>query len=335
MARLLVTGGAGFIGSNYIRYALESEPTDDIVCLDALTYAGNRANLEGLGQTGRMRFLEGDIRDPQAVRAALDGVTEVVHFAAESHVDRSIVSATEFLSTNVTGTHLLLLEARTAGVERFVHIGTDEVYGSIEAPRKAGETDPLLPSNPYSASKAAGDHLALAHHNTYGLPVCVTRCGNNYGPYQFPEKLLPLAILRALQDRSIPVYGDGQQVRDWVHVRDHCRAVHLVLKQGRPGEIYNIGGRDGTPNLEVLRAVLAALGKPESLLQHVQDRPGHDRRYAVDSVKIREQLGFEPEVAFEEGLRQTVLWYRDHEAWWRPVLERSERERKHWLEEEA
>ena len=335
MARLLVTGGAGFIGSNYIRYVLESEPTDDIVCLDALTYAGNRANLEGLEQTGRMRFLEGDIRDPQAVRAALDGVTEVVHFAAESHVDRSIVSATEFLSTNVTGTHLLLLEAQSAGVERFVHIGTDEVYGSIEAPRKAGETDPLLPSNPYSASKAAGDHLALAHHNTYGLPVCVTRCGNNYGPYQFPEKLLPLAILRALQDRSIPVYGDGQQVRDWVHVRDHCRAVHLVLKQGRPGEIYNIGGRDGTSNLEVLRAVLSALGKPESLLQHVQDRPGHDRRYAVDSAKIREQLGFEPEVAFEEGLRQTVLWYRDHEAWWRPVLERSERERKHWLEEEA
>ncbi|MCZ6573806.1 MAG: dTDP-glucose 4,6-dehydratase [Planctomycetota bacterium] len=335
MARLLVTGGAGFIGSNYIRYVLESEPADDVVCLDALTYAGNRANLEGLEETGRMRFLEGDIRDPQAVRAALDGVTEVVHFAAESHVDRSIVSATEFLSTNVTGTHLLLLEAQTAGVERFVHIGTDEVYGSIEAPRKAGETDPLLPSNPYSASKAAGDHLALAHHNTYGLAVCVTRCGNNYGPYQFPEKLLPLAILRALQDRPIPVYGDGLQVRDWVHVRDHCRAVHLVLKQGRPGEIYNIGGRDGTPNLEVLRAVLAALGKPESLLQHVQDRPGHDRRYAVDSSKIREQLGFEPEVAFEEGLRQAVLWYRDHEAWWRPVLERSERERKHWLEEEA
>jgi dTDP-glucose 4,6-dehydratase len=327
--RLLVTGAAGFIGSNYVRRRLRERPGDEIVVLDALTYAGDRRNLAEALE--RVRFVHGDIRDAACARAAMRGCDAVVHFAAETHVDRSLVGGAEFLSTNVEGTHTLLALAREERVRRFVHIGTDEVYGSIPAPKAAREEDPLAPRNPYSASKAAADLLALAHHATYGLDVVVTRCGNNYGPYQFPEKLLPLAILSALQDRPIPVYGDGRQVRDWVHVEDHCAAVDLVLEGGRPGAIYNVGGRGGRENLEVLRAVLALLGKPESLLAAVADRPGHDRRYAVDASRIERELGFRPSIDFERGLEETVRWYRDHEAWWRPALERARATRKHWL----
>ncbi|MGH7163847.1 MAG: dTDP-glucose 4,6-dehydratase [Planctomycetota bacterium] len=331
MRRVLVTGGAGFIGANFLRHLRQAHPADEAVCLDALTYAGNRANLDGLD----VEFVHADIRDAAAVRRAMRDVTHVVHFAAETHVDRSIVGGGEFLATNVAGTETLLEAAREGGVERFVQIGTDEVYGSLDLPRAATEADRLAPGNPYSASKAAADLLALAHHRTHGLPVCVTRCGNNYGPYQFPEKLIPLAILRAVEERPIPVYGDGRHVRDWIHVRDHCRAVDLVLERGRPGEIYNVGGRGGRENIDVLRALVRILGKPESLLRPVQDRPGHDRRYALDPSKIERELGFRAQIGFDRGLEETVLWYRGNEAWWRPLLGRAARERKHWLEEKA
>ncbi len=333
MRRILVTGGAGFIGSNFIRMLLGRAGEDRIVCLDALTYAGNRDNLEGLESTGRFRFIHGDIRDAGCVQESLQGITHVVHFAAESHVDRSIVSGDEFLSTNVAGTHVLLTGAREAGVERFVHIGTDEVYGSVEPPHTTDEEAPLRPTNPYSASKAAADHLALAHHRTYGLDVCITRCGNNYGPRQFPEKLFALSIVRLLNDEPVPVYGDGRNVRDWVYVEDHCRGVELVLDRGRPGEVYNLASRGGRENLEVLRAILAHLGKPEELLQPVADRPGHDRRYAVDPTKAEKELGFRAQVPLDEGIRRTVAWYRENESWWRKVLERTAHDRKHWLEE--
>jgi len=329
--RVLVTGGAGFIGSHFLRLLAAQGDPPQLVCLDALTYAGSRDNLDGV--EGAVEFVHGDVRDPACVRAALRGVTHVAHFAAETHVDRSVVAAADFLSTNVLGTHVLLQAAREAGVARLVHVGTDEVYGSVAPPREAREEDALAPGNPYSASKAAADHLALAHHNTYGLPVCVTRCGNNYGPRQFPEKLLPVAILHALQDRPVPVYGDGRYVRDWVHVEDHARAVAAVLEAGRPGRVYNVGARCGRENLDVLRAVLARLGKPASLLARVADRPGHDRRYAVDPSRLERELGWRPRVPFDEGLAATVDWYRAEERWWRPALERAAAARRHWLEE--
>jgi len=329
--RVLVTGGAGFIGSQFLRLLAARSPRPRLVCLDALTYAGSRENLEGVEES--LEFVHGDVRDADCLREVLRGVSHVAHFAAETHVDRSIVGAAEFLSTNVQGTHALLLAAREAGVARIVVVGTDEVYGSVAPPREAREEDPLAPGNPYSASKAAADHLALAHHNTYGLPVCVTRCGNNYGPRQFPEKLLPLAILNALQDRPIPVYGDGRYVRDWVHVEDHARAVERVLEAGTPGRIYNVGARDGRENVAVLRALLARLGKPASLLTPVQDRPGHDRRYAVEPGRIERELGWRPRIAFDAGLAATVDWYRGQERWWRSALERAAAARRHWLEE--
>jgi len=327
MRRILVTGGAGFIGSNFLRLLATTRPGDRLVCLDALTYAGNRANLDGLD----VEFRHGDIRDPDAVRAAMRGAAFVVHFAAETHVDRSIVSGREFLETNVLGTHVLLVAAREEGVERFVQVGTDEVYGSVPPPRRAREEDRLAPRNPYSASKAAADHLALAHFETYGLPVIVTRCGNNFGPYQFPEKLLPLAMLRALAGERIPVYGDGRNVRDWVFVGDHCRAIDFLLDRGAPGEVYNVSGGGERENLAILRATLALLGKPESLLEFVADRPGHDRRYALDGGKL-ERLGFRAATGLDAGLEATVRWYREQESWWRPLLERSKASRKHWLE---
>ncbi|MGQ0614874.1 MAG: dTDP-glucose 4,6-dehydratase [Planctomycetaceae bacterium] len=331
MRKVLVTGGAGFIGSQFLRLLAARAPRPELVCLDALTYAGSRDNLEGLEDA--LEFVHGDIRDAGCLRGALRGATHVAHFAAETHVDRSIVGAAEFLSTNVQGTETLLRAAREAGVERLVVVGTDEVYGSVAPPREAREEDLLAPGNPYSASKAAADHLALAHHNTYGLPVCVTRCGNNYGPRQFPEKLLPLAILNALRDRPIPVYGDGRQVRDWVHVEDHARAVELVLEAGTPGRIYNVGARGGRENIEVLRTLLARLGKPASLLAAVRDRPGHDRRYAVDPGRLERELGWRPRIAFDAGLAATVDWYRGQERWWRAALERAAAARRHWLEE--
>jgi dTDP-glucose 4,6-dehydratase len=328
MRRILVTGGAGFIGSNFLRHLAGRSPGDALVCLDALTYAGDRRNLDGLP----VDFRHGDVRDPAAVRSAMRGATHVVHFAAETHVDRSIVSGREFLETNVLGTQVLLDAARDAGVEKFVQVSTDEVYGSVAPPRRSRETDALAPRNPYSASKAAGDLLALAHFHTHGLPVCVTRCGNNYGPRQFPEKLLPLAILRALRNEEIPVYGDGRNVRDWIFVLDHCEGIALVLEKGGPGGIYNIAGPGGCENLEILRALLRLLGRPESLLRFVPDRPGHDRRYALDGARLQSS-GFEASTSLERGLEETVRWYRENEAWWRPLLERRERTRLHWLEE--
>jgi dTDP-glucose 4,6-dehydratase len=316
MSTILVTGGCGFIGSNFIHYLLQAEPEARVVNFDALTYAGNLANLAGLADDPRYRFVRGDVADRPAVEAALaDGVDAVVHFAAESHVDRSIMDSAPFVRTNVVGTQVLLDAARARGVRRFVQVSTDEVYGSLGPTGAFTEETPLAPNSPYAASKAAADLLVRSYVHTFGFPGIITRCSNNYGPYQFPEKIIPLFISNLLRDESVPVYGDGLNVRDWVHVRDHCSAVHRVLRAGRPGEVYNVGGRCEKTNLELTHALLAAVGKPPSLIRYVQDRPGHDRRYAIDCTKIERELGWRPSVAFAEGLRQTVEWYRTHADW--------------------
>ncbi|MFO0928007.1 MAG: dTDP-glucose 4,6-dehydratase [Gemmataceae bacterium] len=316
MAKVLVTGGCGFIGSNFIHHLLRDGADVAVVNFDALTYAGNLANLAAVASDPRYRFVKGDITDREAVRAAFaQGVTSVVHFAAESHVDRSILDSTPFVRTNVLGTQILLDAAREFKVERFVHVSTDEVYGSLGPTGAFTETTPLAPNSPYAASKAASDMLALACHHTHGLPVVVTRCSNNYGPYQFPEKLIPLFIKNLLEDRPVPVYGDGQQVRDWIHVRDHCAAVELVWRNGKPGEVYNIGGRSERANLTLTYLLLDLLGKPRTLIRHVTDRPGHDRRYAIDCAKIERELGWQPQVGFEAGLADTVAWYRANQEW--------------------
>lgn len=318
--RLLVTGGAGFIGSNFVRRRRKSAPSDAMVVLDALTYAGNMASI---ADVGGVDFVRGDICDPDLVdRVLIDHRVEaVVHFAAESHVDRSILGPREFVRTNVVGTSILLERARAAGVKRFVHVSTDEVYGDLGADDPAfSETTPIAPRSPYSASKAGSDHLAHAWFETYRFPVLITRCSNNYGPFQFPEKLIPLMILNAMSDKSLPVYGDGMNVRDWIHVHDHSDGVERVLDAGREGEVYNIGGRSERTNLQVVRAILSALGKPESLITYVSDRPGHDRRYAIDSRKIERELGFVPRRTFEDGLAETVDWYRANRSWWQQVV---------------
>jgi len=326
--RLLVTGGAGFIGSNFIRYMLTRHPEMDIVNLDRLTYAGNLENLRGTDQGPGYRFVKGDIADPRTVEEVFGaGVDAVVNFAAESHVDRSIRDPGIFLRTNVQGTGVLLdASVRYGGWAGkgekpfFLQVSTDEVYGSLGPDDPPfTETSPLDPSSPYSASKAGADLLALAYHRTYGLPVVVTRCSNNYGPYQFPEKLIPLMVTNALEDKPLPVYGDGGNVRDWLHVEDHCRALEMVLFQGRPGEVYNVGGHGEKTNLEVVRLLLKHLGKPDSLVSFVKDRPGHDRRYAIDPGKITAELGWRPRYTFEEGLRRTVDWYLDHRRWWERI----------------
>mgnify|MGYP001086826794 CR=1 FL=1 len=315
-ARILVTGGAGFIGSAFVRYLYELGAREVIV-LDKLTYAGNLANLADLRQMPGFRFVRGDIGDPVVVAEAMDGCDAVVNFAAETHVDRSLLEPAAFIQTNVHGTHVLLETALRCGVKRFVQVSTDEVYGEVLT-GWARETDPLRPRNPYSASKAAGDLLTLAYHTSYGLPALVTRGSNTYGPYQYPEKFIPLAVTNVLDGLPIPVYGDGRQERDWLHVRDHCRAIALVLNRGEPGQIYNIGARHHRPNLEVARAIARLLGADEALIQHVSDRPGHDRRYAVDTAKIT-ALGWAPEIPFETGLAETVNWYRAHRDWWEPL----------------
>ena len=315
--RLLVTGGAGFIGSAFIRLALGENLADAVLNLDKLTYAGNLENLEAVAGDPRYRFLRGDICDAALVRQALDEfpADAIVHFAAESHVDRSILSPQPVFETNLRGTFVLLEAARERRTPRFLHVSTDEVYGSLPAPLEADEGFPLRPSSPYSASKAGSDLLALSYFTTYRLPVVVTRASNNYGPYQFPEKLIPLMISNALENRPLPVYGDGMQVRDWLYVEDHCRAIAATLERGREGEIYNIGGSRALPNLEVVRKILRAAGRPESLIQFVADRPGHDRRYALSSEKLFEETGWAPQVGFEEGLSRTVDWYRSSAAW--------------------
>lgn len=330
MTAILVTGGAGFIGSNFARFVARAHPDWRIVVLDKLTYAGRRENLAELeGRHPGFEFVQGDIADPAVVARVLPACDYVVNFAAETHVDRSLYDAGGFIQTDVYGTFVLLEEARrSAALRTFVQISTDEVYGSVES-GSSKESDALMPRNPYSASKAGGDRLAYSYWATYGLPVIVTRASNNYGPFQFPEKVIPLFITHALDDVRLPLYGDGLNVRDWLHVEDHCRAVDLLLARGTPGETYNIGGGNELPNIELTRRILALLDKPATLIRRVADRPGHDRRYSLDCAKLR-GLGWAPEVPFEEGLRLTVQWYRDHEAWWRPIKESSPAFREHY-----
>jgi dTDP-glucose 4,6-dehydratase len=314
---ILVTGGAGFIGSNFVRFLLETEPDVEVVNLDALTYAGNLASLGDCLSLSRHHFVRGNITNSELVRLLLQQyrVDGIVNFAAESHVDRSITGPQVFIETNVRGTLTLLSEARGAGVPRFLQVSTDEVYGSLGRTGAFTETTPLAPNSPYSASKAAADHLVHAFHHTYGLNTIITRCSNNYGPYQFPEKLIPLMIMNARQDRPLPVYGDGLHIRDWLYVRDHCTAIWAAFQRGKSGEVYNLGGNNEMANLDVVRLILGRLGKPESLIDYVKDRPGHDRRYAIDADKARRELGWEPAVAFAQGIAATVDWYQANSAW--------------------
>jgi dTDP-glucose 4,6-dehydratase len=317
MSKIFVTGGAGFIGSCFVRLLLEELPDARVVNFDALTYAGNLDNLNDLADS-RHRFVQGDICDPAAVLSALEGGTDfLVNFAAESHVDRSIHSAAEFVRTNVLGTQVLLDAARERGVGRFLQVSTDEVMGSLPERDDAffTEDSPFAPNSPYSASKAAAEHLCRAAHHTHGTDVVTTRCGNNYGPRQFPEKFLPLMLANARRDEPIPVYGDGRQVRDWIYVEDHCRAVLAAMLGGRAGEVYNIGARNERRNIEVAESVLDALGKPRSLLKFVKDRPGHDRRYAIDPARMETELGWRPRETWESGLRKTIRWYAENGEW--------------------
>ena len=316
MTVVLITGGCGFIGSNFIRLLLETDSTVHVLNFDKLTYAGNPENLRDLANHPRYQFVHGDITDRQQVRDALSkGVKHLLHFAAESHVDRSIQDAGPFVTTNVLGTQILLDAAREYKLERYVQIRTDEVYGSLGATGLFTEETPLAPNSPYAASKAAADLLVRSYVHTFHLPAVITRCSNNYGPYQFPEKLIPLFITNLQRGEPVPVYGDGLNVRDWIHVRDHCLAIDRVWRQGRVGEVYNIGGHCERTNLELTYALLDAMGKPRSMIRYVKDRPGHDRRYAIDCTKIEKELGWRPSVGFEEGLRQTVQWYLEQPEW--------------------
>ncbi len=328
---LLVTGGAGFIGSAFVRYVLAHLSSTRVFTLDKLTYAGNLENLVSVQSHPRHRFIHGDICDGRLVTSLFrdERIDAVAHFAAESHVDRSILSADDFIVTNVRGTATLLDAARAAAVGRFLLVSTDEVYGDLEKPLEADETFPLRPSSPYAASKAAAELLALSYVRTFGLPVVITRASNTYGPYQFPEKLIPLMISNAIEGIPLPVYGDGLQVRDWLYVDDHCRGILEVLQHGRDGEVYNIGGNCALPNLDVIRRLLHIIGAPETLMRTVDDRPGHDRRYALNSEKIARDTGFVPEVPFDVGLARTVQWYRDHVDWTRRI--RSGEYREYYL----
>jgi len=324
MPTWVVTGGAGFIGSGFVRLTLGERPDLHIVDIDLLTYAGNLENLRGVPED-RHTFIRADIADPDAMREAIpEGADALLNFAAETHVDRSILGPLAFVRTNVLGTQTLLDAARAKGVKRFLQVSTDEVYGSLGPDDPPfTEDSPLAPSSPYAASKAAADLLVLAARHTYGQDVVVTRCSNNYGPYQFPEKLIPLMLSNALEDKPLPVYGDGRQVRDWIHTDDHSRAVLAVVQRGQPGAVYNVGARSEQANLQVVREILRQTGKPESLIRFVKDRPGHDRRYAMDPSCIEEELGWQPRVSFEQGLADTIRWYRDHRDWWRRVKDGS------------
>jgi dTDP-glucose 4,6-dehydratase len=321
--KILVTGGCGFIGSNFIRYFLQSYPNDTLINVDKLTYAGNVENLSDLSQSPHYHFIRGDITDaPRMEELVNKGLDAIINFAAESHVDRSIEDPSAFMKTNVFGTFVLLEAIRKVFPKqtiRFLHISTDEVYGSLRETGAFTEATPLAPNSPYSASKAAADLLCRAYHRTYGLPILITRSSNNFGPYQFPEKLIPLMISNAIEDKDLPIYGDGMYIRDWLYVEDHCRALDAVLHHGREGEVYNIGGRSERPNLAVAQTVLDRLGKPQSLICLVADRPGHDRRYAIDFSKIERELGWKPVVSFEEGISRTIEWYLIHREWWKKV----------------
>jgi len=328
--RALVTGGAGFIGSNFTRFLLRQRPEAEVMVLDALTYSGNLENLAGLEDDPRFTFVKGDICDRELVEDLCRRCDAVVHFAAESHVDRSILDSTPFVRTNVQGTQTLLDAARAAGVERFVHVSTDEVYGELPLDRpelKFTEETPLAPNSPYAASKAASDLLVRAAWRTFSFPATITRCSNNFGPYQFPEKVIPLFVTNLLEGQSVPLYGDGLNVRDWIHVEDHCEAVLAVLEAGAPGEVYNIGGNNERSNLELTRAILEIMGCGQERIRRVQDRPGHDRRYAIDATKIQRELGWAPSrSAWPQALERTVQWYRDNESWWRSVKSGAYRE---------
>jgi dTDP-glucose 4,6-dehydratase len=313
--KILVTGGAGFIGSNFIRYLLKTRKDSDVVNYDKLTYAGNLANLEDVAGLPNCTFIKGDICDATSVETAMRGCHAVVHFAAESHVDRSIYAPAPVIETNIKGTFTLLEAARALRISRFLHISTDEVYGDMPPGNFAEESSPLRPSSPYSASKAGSDLLVLSYVRTYGVPALITRSSNNYGPYQFPEKFLPLMITNALDHKPLPIYGDGKQERDWVHVEDNCRGILAVLENGRDGEVYNIGGLDIEENIRVARRVLQMTGRPESLLSYVKDRPGHDRRYALRCCKMEEHVGWKPQISLEHGLRQTIDWYKANSSW--------------------
>ncbi|MBE7899052.1 dTDP-glucose 4,6-dehydratase [Paenibacillus polymyxa] len=315
--KLLVTGGAGFIGSNFLLYMLKQHPDYEIVNVDALTYAGNLENLKSIEDHPKHSFVKADITDAQVMDQLMQqGIDVVVNFAAESHVDRSILEPEVFVKTNVLGTQVLLDAAKKYNVTKFVQVSTDEVYGSLGETGLFTEATPLQPNSPYSASKAGGDLLVRAYHETFGLPVNITRCSNNYGPYQFPEKLIPLMISRALSDQQLPVYGDGLNIRDWLYVEDHCSAIDLVIHQGKLGEVYNIGGNNERTNVHIVKTVLEELGKPESLISYVQDRPGHDRRYGIDPTKTMNELGWKPKHSFETGIKETIRWYLDNEEWW-------------------
>jgi dTDP-glucose 4,6-dehydratase len=321
--KILVTGGCGFIGSNFIRYLIRTHPQDTVINADKLTYAGNLENLSDLSEHFRYRFVKEDVADAPVMEALIgEGIDAVVNFAAESHVDRSIHDPAAFMRTNVFGTFTLLEGIRKALPNRrirLLHVSTDEVYGSLGETGAFTEQTPLAPNSPYSASKAAADVMVRAYHQTYGLPALITRCSNNYGPYQFPEKLIPLMVSNAMEEKELPIYGDGLNIRDWIYVEDHCRALDLVLREGKPGEVYNVGGESEKTNLFVAETILRSLGKPSSLLRFVADRPGHDRRYAIDFSKIRKELGWTPSVSFEEGIRRTIEWYVAHRDWWRKI----------------
>jgi dTDP-glucose 4,6-dehydratase len=316
MPTLFVTGGCGFIGSNFVRHLLKSDPAVRVINFDALTYAGNLANLADVADDPRYRFVKGDITDRAAVSNALaEGTDAVINFAAESHVDRSILDSGPFVRTNVLGTQVLLDAARAKKVKRFVQVSTDEVYGSLGPTGFFTETTPLAPSSPYSASKAAADMLVLSYAHTFGMDAVITRCSNNYGPYQFPEKIIPLFITNLMSDEQVPVYGDGMQIRDWIHVMDHARGVEVAWRKGRAGEVYNFGGRCEMPNLHLTYTLLDLLGKPRTLIKHVQDRLGHDRRYAIDCSKAERELAWVPKVKFADGLRETIAWYQANQPW--------------------
>ena len=321
MKQILVTGGAGFIGSNFIRHFMQNNPDVKIVNLDKLTYAGRKESLQDLEENSNYEFIQGDICNPKDVKKAMQNCDSVINFAAESHVDKSIENSDEFARTNFLGVKVLCDQAKKQGIEKFVQISTDEVYGQIKN-GSFKETDMLKPRNPYSAAKAAGELLAISYHTTFDLPVIVTRSSNNYGPYQFPEKVIPLFVTNLLQGKKVPLYGEGKNVRDWLFVLDNCKAIEVLLKKGTPGEVYNIGGNQELQNIELTKKILAELGKGEEMIEKVKDRLGHDLRYSLDCSKIKNKLGWEPKTKFDEGLHETVQWYKENEKWWKPLVKR-------------
>ncbi|HFK1545780.1 dTDP-glucose 4,6-dehydratase [Bacillus albus] len=320
--KVLVTGGAGFIGSNFVRYMVKKYPEYNIVNLDALTYAGNLENLKDIEVLSNYKFVKGDIADRQFINQLFkeEKFDYVLNFAAESHVDRSITNPDIFIQTNIQGTQVLLDAAKNAEVKKYLQVSTDEVYGTLGETGYFTEETPLASNSPYSSSKAGADLLVRAYHETFGLPVNITRCSNNYGPFHFPEKLIPLMIINALNDKQLPVYGDGLNVRDWLHVEDHCQAIDLVLHKGENGEVYNVGGNNERTNIEIVKTILKALNKSESLIKYVTDRPGHDRRYAIDATKLREELGWSPKYNFDTGIEQTIKWYLENQDWWKNII---------------